>query len=126
MQTRAVSDPLPRELRVEVADDLRLTSRVPGMGDPDVPAPESVVGDASGDVADNLPVPRRDGAARSLERPFDLSARFDEVRQQRLDAPMPGVPLGQERRGRLDVLRGNGSQLEAATTRRRPRRLPGP
>jgi hypothetical protein len=98
-----------------------------GVGDPDVSAPEAVLGDAPAEVADDLPLLRRDGAARPLERPgaLDLAERIDELRQERLGFPVSGVALGQERRGRLDVLLREGAQLDAARTRRRPRRSPG-
>jgi hypothetical protein len=68
---------------VEVADDLRLAGRMAGVGDPHVAAPEAVLGDAAGEVADDLPLLRRDGAARPLERPgaLDLAERIDELRQ---------------------------------------------
>jgi hypothetical protein len=95
--------------------------------DPDVAAPELIVHDACGEVADDLPVLRSDGAGRALERQraLDLAAGVRELRQERLGFPVPGVALCQERRGRLDVLRCEGAQLDAARTRRRPRRSPG-
>jgi hypothetical protein len=97
---------------------------VPGVRDPDVAAPEPVLGNAAGEVADDLPLLRRDGAARPVDCPGarDLTERIDELRQERLGFPVPGVALGQERRGRLDVVRREGAQLDAARTRRRPRR----
>jgi hypothetical protein len=97
------------------------------MRDPDMAAPEAVLGDAPGEVADDLPMLRRDGAAGPVERPgaFDRAERIDELRQERLGFPVPSVPLGQERRGRLDVLLREGAQLDAARTRCRPRRSPG-
>jgi hypothetical protein len=112
---------------VEVAHDLRLAGGVPGVRDPDVAAPESIVHDASGEVADDLPVFCSDGAGRALERQcaLDLAAGVRELRQERLGFPVPGLALRQERPGRLDVLRREGAQLDAARTRRRPRRSPG-
>jgi hypothetical protein len=127
VQPGAVRHPRLRGERIEVAHDLRLAGGVTGMRDPHVAAPEPVVGDPSGEVAGDPPVRDGDGAARSLERPgaFDLAERIDELRQERLGFPVPGVALGQERRGRLDVLLREGAQLDAARTRRRPRRSPG-
>jgi hypothetical protein len=112
---------------VEVAHDLRLAGGVPGVRDPDVAAPESIVHDASGEVADDLPVFCSDGAGRALERQcaLDLAAGVRELRQERLGFPVPGLALRQERRGRLDILGREGAQLDAARTRRRPLRSPG-
>jgi hypothetical protein len=69
---------------------------VAGVPDPDVATPEAVIGDAPGEVADDLPALRRDAAARPLGRPvaLDLAARIDELRQKRFGSPVPGVPLG--------------------------------
>jgi hypothetical protein len=55
---------------------------VAGERDPDVAAPEAVIGDAPGEVADDLPALRRDGTARPLRRPgaLDLAARVAELR----------------------------------------------
>jgi hypothetical protein len=107
---------------VEVADDLRISGGVPRVGDPGVAAPEAVLGDAGSQVAGDAPVLHGDDPVAFLagQGRLDLSTCVRELRQERLGIPVARVALRQERRRRLDVLRGERAQLEA-TPRRRPR-----
>ena len=120
--------PPSRGGRVEVAHELRLAGGVTRVRDPDVAAPEPALHDPPGKEAGDKPVLERDRAARPLGDPGarQLRPRIVELGQERLGPSVPRVPLAQERGGRLEVVLGEGAELDAATTRRRSRRSPGP
>ena len=82
--------------------------------------PPGVVARRAQQVPDDKAVPERDSSGGPIAGPqgLDLGAKVDLLAQQRLHRAVPDVALLKEPRGRLDVLVGEGLNVESAHRRR--------